>query len=92
MLPAWQVQGRTIAWPVGSEVHFQIPFVYSCNGRPLVKQLAEHSGTWFRDVREPANLARPLHDFYFPQGLIDRLTGSREAAEQQLQQEGFANL
>lgn len=27
MRPAWQVQGRTIAWPFGSEGHFQIPFV-----------------------------------------------------------------
>ena len=40
----------------------------------------------------PTWLSRPLHDFHFPQGLIDRLTHSREAAEQQLQQEGFANL
>ena len=92
MLPAWQVEGRTIAWPVGTEGHFQVPFAYSCNGRPYVKQLAEQSGTWFRDVREPANLARPLHDFHSPRGLIDRLTRSKEAAEESLKQEGFTYL
>lgn len=92
MLPAWQVEGRTIAWPVGMEGHFQIPFVYSRNCRPFVKQRAEQSGTWFRDVREPANLSRPLHDFHSPQGLVDRLTRSKEAAEANLKQEGFAYL
>jgi type I site-specific restriction endonuclease len=53
MQPAWDFAGRTIAWPDGNEGHYQIPFVYSCNGRPYIKQLAEQSGTWFRDLREP---------------------------------------
>ena len=41
MQAAWQQQGRTIAWPDHEDGHYQIPFVYSCNGRPFVKQLAE---------------------------------------------------
>jgi type I restriction enzyme R subunit len=57
MQPAWDFAGRTIAWPDGNEGHYQIPFVYSCNGRPYIKQLTEQSGTWFRDLREPSNLA-----------------------------------
>ena len=57
MQPAWLIQGRTIAWADNEEGHYQIPFVYSCNARPFVKQLAEQSGTRFRDVRELANLA-----------------------------------
>ena len=52
MQPAWQIEGKTIAWADNEEGHYQIPFVYSCNARPFVKQLAEQSGTWFRDVRE----------------------------------------
>jgi type I restriction enzyme R subunit len=92
MQPAWQIQGRTIAWADNEEGHYQIPFVYSCNARPFVKQLAEQSGTWFRDVRELANLARPLHDFHSPEGLLDNLKRSREAAQQALRNEGFAYL
>jgi type I restriction enzyme R subunit len=61
-------EGRTIAWADNEEGHYQVPFVYSCNSRPFVKQLAEQSGTWFRDVRELANLARPLRDFHSPEG------------------------
>lgn len=89
---AWHIQGRSIAWPDHQEGHYQIPFVYSCNGRPFVKQLQEQSGTWFRDVREPSNLAKPLPDFHSPQGLLDKLTRSKTAAEQKLKQEGFAYL
>ncbi|MCQ8104208.1 type I restriction-modification system endonuclease [Methylomonas sp. SURF-2] len=92
MLPAWQLQGRTIAWPDHKDGHYQIPFVYSCNGRPFVKQLAEQSGTWFRDVREPSNLAKPLPDFHSPEGLLDKLQRSKTAAEEKLKQEGFAYL
>jgi type I restriction enzyme R subunit len=92
MQPAWQLQGRTIAWPDHEDGHYQIPFVYSCNGRPFVKQLAEQSGTWFRDVREPSNLANPLPDFHSPEGLLDKLKRSKAAAEEKLKQEGFAYL
>ena len=92
MQPAWQIEGKTIAWADNEEGHYQIPFVYSCNARPFVKQLAEQSGTWFRDVRELANLARPLHDFHSPDGLLDSLKRSRQAAQQVLQNEGFAYL
>ena len=92
LFPAWQLQGRTIAWADNQEGHYQIPFVYSCNARPFVKQLAEHSGTWFRDVREIANLARPLHDFHSPEGLMDTLKRSQDDAQARLQKEGFEYL
>ena len=92
MQPAWKIEERTIAWPDSKEGHFQIPFAFSCNGRPYVKQLAEQSGTWFRDLRESSNLAKPLSDFYSPDGLLDNLTRSRETAEEKLKKEGFAYL
>ena len=87
MNPAWELQGLTVAWPFAEDGHYHVPFVYSCNGRPFVKQLAEHSGTWFRDVRHNSNLAKPLNNFHSPQGLIDKLTRSKELAEQQRQQQ-----
>ena len=92
MQSAWQIEGRTIAWPDNKESHYQIPFVYSSNARPFVKQLAEQSGTWFRDVRELANLARPLQDFHSPEGLLDLLKRSQQTAQQVLKNEGFTYL
>ncbi|MGK0371309.1 MAG: type I restriction enzyme R subunit [Glaciecola sp.] len=92
MLPAWELQGLTTVWLGTEDISYYVPFVYSCNGRPFVKQLAEQSGTWFRDVRSTSNLAKPLNNFHSPQGLLDKLTRSKELAEQHLSQEGFAYL
>jgi type I restriction enzyme R subunit len=88
---AWELAGRSVAW-ADHDGNYHVPFVYSCNGRPYVPQLAEQSGTWFRDVREPSNTKRALPQFHTPSGLLDLLHRSREDAEQKLKQEGFAYL
>lgn len=86
--PAWQ----SAPWADGTGRYFQLPFVYSCNGRPYVPQLKEQSGTWFRDVRQPANLKRPLQEFHSPSGLLDLLKKDKDRAEQQLANEPFGYL
>ncbi|NCC60728.1 MAG: type I restriction-modification system endonuclease [Verrucomicrobiae bacterium] len=91
-IPAWSLSGLTDGWSDGEDATYMIPFCYSCNGRPYFKQLAEQSGTWFRDVRLPSNIAKPLYDFHSPEGLLDRLSRSRADAEEKLQQEGFDYL
>lgn len=90
--PAWKLEGRGCGWPDATGQSFEIPFVYSCNSRPYLQQLAEQSGTWFRDARSAANLARPLMDFHTPAGLLDQLTRSKAAAEAALRAEGFGYL
>lgn len=92
MTPAWETEGKTIAWPDSEEGHFHIPFAYSCNGRAFIKQLAERSGIWFRDLRARSNIRKPLQRFHSPQGLLDQLTRSKEAAERKLQSEGLDYL
>ncbi|MFS1523940.1 type I restriction-modification system endonuclease [Microbulbifer sp. 2304DJ12-6] len=89
---AWAAAGRTIAWPDNHSGHYQVPFVYSCNGRPYLPQIAELSGTWFRDVREPSNLACALSCFHSPDDLLDQLQRSRQAAEERLKKEPFGYL
>lgn len=92
LVGAWELAGRTIAWPTDDEAHFKVPFVYSCNGRPYVPQLEEQSGTWFRDVREPSNLRRALPTFHTPGGLAKLLERDRESADKLLQHEPFSYL
>lgn len=89
---AWEMAGISIAWPDESDSHYKVPFVYSCNGRPYVPQLAEQSGIWFRDVRESANIKRALPSFHTPEGLFDLLKRSKEAAQQKLKAEPFGYL
>lgn len=92
LIGAWELAGMTIAWPDEEDGHYKVPFVYSCNGRPYVPQLAEQSGTWFRDVRSPAHIRQALMNFHSPQGLLDKLKRSKELALKKLQQEPFGYL
>lgn len=73
----------------GAEKEFRIPFVYSTNGRPYLRQLATQSGIWFCDVRRPDNLADALQGWHSPEGLVALLKLDRAAAEQQLATETF---
>ncbi|WP_092032354.1 type I restriction-modification system endonuclease [Marinobacter sp. DSM 26671] len=92
LVGAWELTGRTIAWPADEEGHYMLPFVYSCNGRPFIPQLAEQSGTWFRDVRESSNTKRALPGFHTPGGLLDLLERDKENAEKLLKHEPFGYL
>jgi type I restriction enzyme R subunit len=92
LIAPWTLEGRTQPWDDRHGGSYQLPFVYSCNGREYVPQLAEKSGIWFRDVRHPSNLAHALSKFHTPEGLLDKLKRQREAAEAKLEQEGFGYL
>ena len=92
LIPAWTLEGHQGPWPDGQGEHFNVPFAYSCNGRPLVKQSAELSGTWHRDLRHPSNLKRHLASFHSPAGLLDHLKRSKAEAEEKLRGEGFDYL
>lgn len=92
LVGAWELTGRATAWPADKDGHYMVPFVYSCNGRPYIPQLAEHSGTWFRDVREPSNTRRALQGFHTPGGLLNLLERDKENAEKLLKNEPFGYL
>lgn len=89
---AWQLAQRVKPWEDGQGAHFTIPFAYSCNGRPYVKQHEEASGTWFRDLRHTANLSKPLQNFHSPAGLLDLLQRDIAKAQEVLAAEGHAYL
>lgn len=88
----WLLAGQAQPWNDGQDGHFRVPFAFACNGRPFIKQLAEQSGTWFRDLRSPANTRRPLPDFQTPNDLLDLLKRSQTDAEAKLKAEGFSYL
>lgn len=88
----WLLAGQLQPWSDGQGNSFRVPFAFACNGRPYIKQLAEQSGTWFRDLRSPANTRRPLQDFHTPNDLLDLLKRSQAEAEAKLKGEGFAYL
>ncbi len=89
---AWKSEQPAQPWSDGQGAVFQIPFAYSCNGRPYIKQHEQSSGTWFRDLRHTANLSKPLQGFHSPEGLKDLLQRDIALAQQKLQTEASAYL
>jgi type I restriction enzyme R subunit len=59
---------------------FRVPFLFSTNGRPYLKQIETESGIWFRDARKPTNQRRALMSWPTPDGLKGQLDIDREAA------------
>lgn len=68
---------------------YKIPFAFSSNGRPYLKQLETHSGIWFVDLRRSTNLSHALDGWYTPEGLKELLKRDEVAAHQQLGTESF---
>lgn len=71
-------------WPDAGSEPFVIPFVFSANGRPYLKQIETESGIWFRDARKPTNHRRALADWLTPDGLKGMLEIDAEAAHAEL--------
>lgn len=75
--------------PGGPWNEFRIPFVFSSNGRPYLRQLATRSGTWFCDLRNPENVGQALDGWYTPDGLAALLKRDELRAHEQLRNEPF---
>lgn len=67
--------------------NYQVPFLFSTNGRPYLEQLKHLSGIWFLDARKSTNHPRPLQAWYSPQGLKDLLKQDTEQAAKDLKDE-----
>ncbi|MBV2204255.1 MAG: type I restriction-modification system endonuclease [Pseudomonas sp.] len=68
----------------GGNAEYRVPFVFSSNGRPYLRQLAERSGVWFCDLRRPANLGHALDGWYTPEGLNALLQHDDDRAHTEL--------
>jgi len=73
----------------GAKEEFRLPFVFSTNGRPYLRQLETHSGIWFCDLRRPDNLSNALQGWYTPEGLTALLKQDQDAAHLALASETF---
>jgi type I restriction enzyme R subunit len=73
----------------GAESEFRLPFVFSTNGRPWLRQLSTHSGIWFCDLRRPDNLADALQGWLTPEGLLALFKQDAAAAHERLAEEAF---
>lgn len=63
---------------------FRVPFLFSTNGRPYLRQLATRSGIHFLDVRRSENHSQALEGWYTPAGLEGLLDQDIASADEQL--------
>jgi len=75
-------------WGEGAAV-YRIPFAFSANGRPFLRQLSTKSGIWFCDLRRADNLGHVLDGWYTPEGLSALLKRDEAQAHEQLANEPF---
>jgi type I restriction enzyme R subunit len=73
----------------GNDSTYRIPFAFSSNGRPFLRQLATKSGIWFCDLRRADNLGHPLDGWYTPEGLKELIKRDEDKAHEQLAQTPF---
>lgn len=71
---------------------FNVPFLFSTNGRPYLEQIKTKSGIWFLDIRKERNRSQALHGWFSPQGLIDLYDRDTEAADIKLTESDYDYL
>ncbi|MDO9011695.1 MAG: type I restriction endonuclease [Gallionella sp.] len=74
---------------VVGEASYRVPFAFSSNGRPYLRQLSTRSGIWFCDLRRAENLAHALDGWYTPEGLTALLKRDEVQAHEQLASDPF---
>jgi type I restriction enzyme, R subunit len=77
------------SFEAGGQQSFRIPFAFSTNGRPYLRQLATKSGIWFCDLRRPYNLSQPLDGWHTPEGLLTLLKRDEVSAHEKLAKDPF---
>ncbi|MCB9602819.1 MAG: type I restriction-modification system endonuclease, partial [Sandaracinus sp.] len=79
-------------YPDGTDTPPKVPFVFSTNGRPYLKQIVEESGIWFHDLRRPHNHPRALPSWHSPEGLSKLLSQDHDAAHAKLKADSVETL
>lgn len=83
---------QEISWPQNTQQWcdgFRVPFVFSTNGRPYLKQVETESGIWFRDVRLGSNHRRALTGWFRPEELTSMLEVEKDKAQAALLARSF---
>lgn len=72
--------------------NYKVPFIYSSNGRPYLKQLEDQSGVWFWDARTPNKSLFALESWHSPKDLKQKLIVNESKAEEELKDEPYPDF
>lgn len=68
---------------------YEVPFLFSTNGRKYIKEIDDKSGVHFLDCRNSKNNPKVLHGWYSPESLERMLKEDVEASNSKLDELGF---
>lgn len=77
---------------VGNWNEYNVPFIFSTNGRAYFEQAPTKSGIWFQDIRKETNRAYPLRGWYSPESLKDFFERNVEEANLKLETSDYDYL
>ncbi len=77
---------------LGNWDDYQVPFIFSTNGRAYFEQLKTKSGIWFQDMRKVTNRAYPLRGFYSPASLKETFERDIDDANEKLEKSDYDYL
>lgn len=81
---ATHVKDADLPYTVGNWNGYQVPFLFSSNGRAYLEQLRTKSGIWFLDARKPENQSYPIRNWFSPDDLSEKLKKDIDAANEAL--------
>ncbi|MDM1679857.1 type I restriction-modification system endonuclease [Myroides odoratimimus] len=77
---------------VGNWNEYNVPFIFSTNGRDYFEQAPTKSGIWFQDIRKETNRAYPLRGWYSPESLKEFFERNIEEANLKLETSDYDYL
>ena len=77
---------------VGNWDSYNVPFIFSTNGRNYLKQIETKSGIWFQDIRQPTNHPRALKGWYSPESLKELYHRDIASANKKLEESDYDYL
>ncbi len=77
---AQEIKEEHALYQIGNWDGYKVPLLFATNGRRYLKQLETKSGIWFRDIRQPYNIAKAQQGWMSPEGINELLEQDIEAA------------
>lgn len=83
------VKEEHLDYAVGYWEEYNVPFLFTSNGRKYIEEIKEKSGVHFLDCRKTTNNPKVLQNFYTPQNILELLEGDLDKSNEELHKLSF---
>ncbi|RDY22586.1 type I restriction-modification system endonuclease [Romboutsia maritimum] len=83
------VKEEHLDYAVGGWEEYNVPFLFTSNGRKYIEEIKEKSGVHFLDCRKTTNNPKVLQNFYTPQNILELLESDLDKSNEELDKLSF---